>query len=109
MVTRTVRSNATKKIKTKEKTIMQTSISTPKRRLRSYREIVGNNRYQPRKHLTRCESSNQPDAATDLQYFVAALPKNASQSEKSKLLEELANAIGNITTSDVFVISMWIG
>jgi hypothetical protein len=87
---------------------MQTSISTPKRRLRRYRDVVGNSRYQPRKHLTVREADNQPDAATDLRYFVTGLPKDASQIEKSKLLEELANAIGNISTSDVFVISMWI-
>jgi hypothetical protein len=88
---------------------MQTSISTPKRRLRSYRDAVGNIRYRPRRHLTLRESSNQPDAATDLRYFVTGLRKDASQSERSRLLEELANAIGNIDSSDVFVISMWIG
>jgi hypothetical protein len=87
---------------------MPTSISTPKRRLRSYRDVVGNIRYQPRKHLTVREADNQPDAVTDLRYFVTGLPKDASQSEKSKLLEELANSIGNIDSSDVFVISMWI-
>ena len=89
---------------------MQTSISTPKHGLRRYRDVVGTARYQrPRKHLTVREADNQPDAATDLRYLVTALPKNASQSKKSKLLDELANAIGNIDTSDVFVISMWIG
>jgi hypothetical protein len=88
---------------------MQTSIPTHKRRLRSYRDVVGNNRYQPRKHLTLRESSDQADAATDLQFFVTGLPKDASQIEKSKLLEELANAIGNIDSSDVFVVSIWIG
>lgn len=87
---------------------MQTSISTPKRRLRRYRNVVGNIRYKPRKHLTLRETHNQPDAATDLRYFVTGLPKNASQIEKSKILEELANAVGNIDTSVVFVISMWI-
>jgi actin-like ATPase involved in cell morphogenesis len=46
---------------------------------------------------------------TDLQYFVTGLPKDASQSERRKLHEELANAIGNLDTSDVFVISIWIG
>jgi hypothetical protein len=91
-----------------EKSIMQTSISTPKRGLRRYRDVVGNIRYQPRKRLTR-EAANQPDAVTDLRYLVMALPKDASQSERSRLLEELANAIGNIDTSDVFIISMWIG
>jgi hypothetical protein len=88
---------------------MQTSISTPKRRLRRYRDVVGNIRYQPRKHLTLREADNQPDAITDLRYCVMALPKDASQSEKSKLLEELGDAIGNIDSSDVFVISIWIG
>jgi hypothetical protein len=89
---------------------MPTSISRPKRRLRSYREVVGNIRYQrPRKHLTLREAGNQPDAVTGLRYFVTGLPKDASQSEKSKLLDELANAIGNLDTSDVFVISIWIG
>jgi hypothetical protein len=88
---------------------MPTSISTPKRRLRRYRDVVGNIRYQPRKHLTLRESSDQADAITNFQYYWTALPKDASQSEKNKLLEELANAIGNIDTSDVFVISMWIG
>jgi hypothetical protein len=86
---------------------MPTSISTPKRRLR---DIVGNIRYQrPRKHLTLRETDNQADAVTDVRYFVTGLPKNASQTEKSKILEELANTIGDISTSDVFVISMWIG
>ena len=89
---------------------MQTPISTPKRRLRSYREVVGNIRYQrPRKHLTLRETSGPADAATDLQYYVTALPKDASQNEKRKLLEELANSIGNIDSSDVFLISIWIG
>jgi hypothetical protein len=88
---------------------MQPSISTPKRRLRSYRDVVGNTRYRPRKHLTLREADNQADSITDVQYHVTALPKDASQSEKSKLIEELANAIGNIGTSDVFVISIWIG
>jgi hypothetical protein len=89
---------------------MQTSISTPKRRLRRYRDVVGNIRYhRPRKPLTLREADNQPDAVTDLRYCVMALPKDASQSEKTKLLDELANAIGNIDTSDVFLISMWIG
>jgi hypothetical protein len=89
---------------------MPTSISIPKRRLRSYRDVVGNIRYQrPRKHLTLREADNQADAVTDVRYFVTRLPKNASQIEKSKLLEELVNAIGDISTSDVFVISMWIG
>jgi hypothetical protein len=71
--------------------------------------VVGHIRYQPRKHLTLRESSDQPDAVTHLRYLVTGLPKDASQIEKSKLLEELANAIGNIDTSDVFLISMWIG
>jgi hypothetical protein len=89
---------------------MQPSISTPKRRLRSYRDVIGNVRYQrPRTHRALREADNQPDAVTDLRYFVTGLPKDASQSEKSKLLEELANAIGNIDTSDVFVIAMSIG
>jgi hypothetical protein len=89
---------------------MQTPISKPKRRLRSYRDVVGNFRYQrPRKHLTLRESSNQADSITDVQYHVTALPKDAFQNEKRKLLEELGNAIGNIDTSDVFVISIWIG
>jgi len=44
-----------------------------------------------------------------LRYYLTALPKDASQSEKRKLLEELANSIRNIDTSDVFVISIWIG
>ena len=86
---------------------MPTTISTPKRRLR---DIVGNIRYQrPRKHLTLREASNQTDAVSDLRYYLTALPKDASQSEKRKLLEELANSIRNIDTSDVFVISIWIG
>jgi len=85
---------------------MPTTISTPKRRLR---DIVGNIRYQrPRKHPTLREASDQADSRTDLQYYLTALPKDASQNEKSKLIEELANAIGNIGTSDVFLISMWI-
>jgi hypothetical protein len=88
---------------------MQTSILTPKRRLRRYRDVVGNIRYKPRKHLAVREADNQPDAVTDLRYFVTGLPKDASQSEKSKLLEELANSIGNIDSSDVCVIAMWIG
>jgi hypothetical protein len=87
---------------------MPTPISTPKRQLRRYRDVVGNIRYQPRKHLTLREADNQPDAVTDLRYLVTGLPKDASQIEKSKLLEELANAIGNIDSSDVFVISLWI-
>jgi hypothetical protein len=37
------------------------------------------------------------------------LPKDASQNEKRKLFEDLANEISNIDTSDVFVISVWIG
>ena len=72
---------------------MQESISTPKRGLRRYRDVVGNIRYQPRKHLTVREADNQHEAVTDLRYVVTALPKDASQSEKRKLLEELANAI----------------
>jgi hypothetical protein len=89
---------------------MPTPISKPKRRLRSYREVVGNIRHQrSRKRLALREASDQTDAITDLRYFVTGLPKDASQSEKSKLIDELANAIGNISTSDVFVISMWIG
>jgi hypothetical protein len=87
---------------------MQTSIPTPKRRLRRYKDVVGNIRYQPRKHLTLRESGNQTDVITDLQYHVTALPKDASQIEKSKFLEELANTIGNIDSSDVFVVSIWI-
>ena len=88
---------------------MQTSISTPKRRLRRYRDVVGNIRYKLRKHLTLREADNKPDAATDLRYYLSALPKDASQNEKRRLLEELANAIGNIDSSDVCIISMWIG
>jgi hypothetical protein len=88
---------------------MQPSISTPKRRLRSYRDVIGNVRYQRPRTQTLRESDNQPDAVTDLRYFVTGLPKDASQNEKRKLLEELANAIGNIGTSDVFVIAMSIG
>jgi hypothetical protein len=88
---------------------MQT-ISTPKHRLRSYRDVVGNIRHRrPRKHLTLREADNQTDPITDLKYYFTALPKDASQSEKRKLLEELANAIGNIESSDVFLISIWIG
>jgi hypothetical protein len=87
---------------------MPISISTPKRRVRRYRDVVGNSRYQPRKHLTLREADNQSDAVTDLRYYLTALPKDASQNEKRRLLEELANAIGNIDTSDVFVISLWI-
>jgi hypothetical protein len=100
MVTRTVRPNATEKIK------HQGRNRKPKRRLRRYRDVVGNIRYQPRKHLTLRESSDQADAIADLRYFVTGLPKNASQMEKSKILEELANTVGNIDTSDVFVISI---
>ena len=89
---------------------MQTPISKPKRRLRSYRDVVGNFRYQrPRKYLTLREFSNQADSITDVQYHVTALPKDASQNEKRKLLEELGNAVGNIDSSDVFLISIWIG
>jgi hypothetical protein len=58
---------------------------------------------------TREVASNQTDAVSDLRYYLTALPKDASQSEKRKLLEELANSIRNIDTSDVFVISIWIG
>jgi hypothetical protein len=88
---------------------MQTSISTPKRRLRSYREVVGNIRHQrSRKRLALREASDQADA-TDLQYFVTGLPKDASQNEKNDRLTELADTITHITGSDVFVISMWIG
>ena len=89
---------------------MPTTISTPKRRLRSYRDVVGNFRYQrPRKHRAFHEADNQADAATDLQYFVTGLPKDASQSEKNDRIAELADRITNIKESDVFVISMWIG
>jgi hypothetical protein len=94
----------------KEKSIMPTSISKPKHRLRSYRDVVGNLRHRrPRKHLTLREASDQADAATDLQYFVTGLPKDASQSEKNDRIAELADRITNIKESDVFVISMWIG
>lgn len=89
---------------------MQTPLSTPKRGLRRYRDVVGNSRYQRlRKYLTLREADIQPDAATDLRYYLTALPKDASQNEKRRLLEELANAIGNFDSSDVFVISLWIG
>ena len=86
---------------------MPTSIShTPKRRLR---DIVGNIRWQrPRTHLTVRKADNKPDAATNLQYFVTGLPKDASQSEKNDRIAELADRITNIKESDVFVISMWI-
>jgi hypothetical protein len=92
------------------KSIMQTPLSTPKRGLRKYRDVVGSIRYQrSRKHPTLREAGNQADAGTDLRYYLTALPKNASQNEKRRLLEELADAIGNIDTSDVFLISLWIG
>jgi hypothetical protein len=89
---------------------MQTPISKTKRRLRSYREVVGNIRHQrSRKHRTLREAGNQADSITDVQYHVTALPKDASHSEKMARLSELADTITNVENSDVFLISMWIG
>jgi hypothetical protein len=55
------------------------------------------------------EENGDKTAVTDVQYYVTVLPKDASQTDKSNRIAELADTITNIKESDVFVISMWIG
>ena len=56
-----------------------------------------------------CLSQNQPDEVTDVQYCVTGLPKDMACNDKLACLSKLADTITNIESSDVFVISMWIG
>ena len=49
-----------------------------------------------------------PDVTDNLRYYVTALPKDVSQSEKMARLSELADVITNVANSDVFSISIWI-
>ena len=44
-----------------------------------------------------------------MQYCVTGLPKDMACNDKLACLSELADTITNIESSDVFVISMWIG
>jgi hypothetical protein len=89
---------------------MQISDITPRRRLRSYREVTKHVKWQPRhRRRTLGEENGDKTAVTDVQYHVTVLPKDASQNEKNDRLAELADIITNIKESDVFVISMWIG
>jgi hypothetical protein len=89
---------------------MQISDITPRRRLRSYREVTKHVKWQPRhRRRTFGEENGDKTAVTDVQYYVTVLPKDASQTDKSNRIAELADTITNIKESDVFVISMWIG
>jgi hypothetical protein len=64
---------------------------------------------------TTSKASNAPRSwqSTRRRYRVAIFRDGSTEGcfseRKSKLLDELANAIGNLDTSDVFVISIWIG
>ena len=79
------------------------------RRLRSFRDVTGQDGpKRPARHL-RLESDNQPDEITDVQYFVTGLPKDMTRDDKLDRLSELADTITKIDSSDVMVISMWIG
>ena len=44
-----------------------------------------------------------------MRYYVTALPKDITHSEKMARLSKLADTITNVPNSDVFLISMWIG
>ena len=84
--------------------------TTPKHRLRSYRDVVGPIRYRrPRTNLTLREASDQADSRTDLQYYLTALPKDASQNEKNKGEINLCNHQYTHQNADCAVTEKWSG
>ena len=50
-----------------------------------------------------------PTRSPTFQYFVTGLPKDITRDDKLARVSELADTITNIKSSDVLVISMWIG
>ena len=79
------------------------------RRLRSFRDVTGHvGRKRTAKHL-RLEPENQPDEVTAVQYCVTGLQKDMTRDEKLACFSEFTDTITNIDSSDVMVISMWIG
>ena len=84
-------------------------INSLNRRLRSFRDVTGHvGRKRATKHLS-LEGENQADEVTDVQYYVTGLPKDMAHNDKLARLSELADTITKIDSSDVMVISMWIG
>jgi hypothetical protein len=81
-------------------------MQTPKRRLRPYREVVRDAKF--RRRLSLREADNQSDVTDNLRYYVTALPKDVTQSEKMARLSELADIITNVENSDVCLIAVWI-
>ena len=79
------------------------------RRLRSFRDVTGHIRRKRPPRLLRFEAENQPDEVTDVKYCVTALPRDMAYNDKLARVSELADTITNIDSSDVMVISMWIG
>ena len=78
-------------------------------KLRSFRDVTGHvGRKRTPRHL-RLESENHPDEVTDVQYCVTGLPKDMAYNDKLARVSKLADTITSIESSDVFVISMWIG
>jgi hypothetical protein len=81
----------------------------PRNKLRSFRDVTGHIRRKRPPRLLRLEANNQPDEVTAVQYCVTGLPKDMAHNDKLARLSQLADTITKIDSSDVMVISMWIG
>jgi hypothetical protein len=99
--------NEEDKSQKEENSTMQSSQGTKQRRLITFKEFVRGKDFRG-PCLTLREAGNQVDA-TEIEYCVTGLPKNLPQEEKRARLSDLADTITNITNSDVFCFSLWIG
>jgi hypothetical protein len=84
---------------------MQASTETEKRRLMTFKQFVGGKGIRGTRLKLR-EADSQA-AAAELQYYVTALPRNLPQEEKMARISELADTITSISTSDVYLFSLW--
>jgi len=92
---------------------MDTTSSTPHRRLRSFRDVakhIGNGRPKQRKMMQEAQDYAvlQTDTFSDLNYFVLSLPKSLSFDEKVKRIAILANKVTDVEESDAICMAIWI-
>jgi hypothetical protein len=99
--------NEKDKSQKEENSTMQSSQGTKQRRLITFKEFVRGKDFRGTR-LTLREAGNQVDAP-EIEHCVTGLPKNLPQEEKRARLSDLAGTITNITNSDVFCFSLWIG
>ena len=93
---------------------MQNSISTPIRRVRSFRQVTKHIQWKGRANRRSLMKEKQDyptletDKATDLGYAILSVPKDVTQQEKIKRLSLLVDTVMDVEGSDVLCMVMWV-